>query len=254
MTARAFVGAGDVYINRIDPASGLAIGKKGPFEASRFAIKANSEIKEQVSKGRSTYGQVIETVALGQPAEFEITLTETNRDGMAMALLGTASTLSQGSGTITDEVIVGKHGIWVPTSKSAFASAGFSVKHSSGSPTYVEGTDYEVNRQLGWVRLLSTGAIADGASIKVSGSYQTITGSRISGATQAQVRAEILLDGINVADNNPVVVTIYEAVLSAGDVFDFLADGFNSIPLKGKAKTPSGQSAPFIVDLRGVTA
>ncbi len=252
-TSRSFIGAGDVYIDRIDPTSGLSLGLTGPFEASKFAIKSNSELKEKVSKGRSTYGQVIETVALQKPADLEITLTEMGKDGLSMALQGTAATLTQGSGSITDEVIVAKHNVWVALSKQAFAVAGFVVKHTSGTPTYVLGTDYDVNYQLGWVRVKSTGAIADGASIKVSGTYAAITGTRIAGATQAQVRAKVILDGKNFADDNPVVVTVWEAVVSSGELFDFLSDNFGEIPLKGRLKTPAGKTEPFQVDLRNVS-
>lgn len=251
--AQVFVGSGDVYINRIDPSTGNALGVAGPFYADKFAIKANSEIKEKKSKGRSTYGQVIGSVALQQPAELEITLSQTGKDGMAMALLGTASALSQGSGTITAEVIVADHDFWVPLSKQNFAVAGFSVTHNSGAPTYVLDTDYEVNYQLGWVKVLSTGAIVDGASIKVTGTYAAITGSKITGATQAQVRGEFILDGKNFADDNPVIVRIWQAVLSSGEIFDFLSDDFGSVPLKGKMETPTGRSSPFDVELRGVT-
>lgn len=251
--AQVFVGAGDVYINRIDPATGLALGREGPFFADKFAIKGNSTIKEKKSKGLTTYGQIIGSVALQEPAELEITLSQTGKAGMAMALLGTAATLSQGTGTITDEAIVAKHGFWVPLSKEHFAVAGFAVKHASGSPTYTLDTDYEVNYQLGWVKALATGTITDGQTIEVSGTYQTITGSRISGATQAQVRGEFILDGKNFADDNPVIVRIPQAVLSSGELYDFLADDFGAVPLKGKMETPTGATAPFTVDLRGVT-
>ncbi len=251
--AQVFVGAGDLYVNRIDPTTGLSIGLAGPFECEKFAIKTNTEIKEKTSKGLTTYGQVIGSVALQKPAELEITMSQTGKDGMTMALLGTASALSQGSGSITAEAIVAKQGYWVQLSKQSFAVAGFSVTHTSGSPTYVLGTDYLVNYQLGMVKVLSTGAIADGATIKVTGTYTAITGTQIAGATQAQVRGAFLLDGKNYADDNRVIVRVLQAVLSAGDVFDFLSDNFGTVPLKGKMETPTGQSAPFTVDLRGVS-
>lgn len=251
--AQVFVGAGDLYINRIDPATGLSAGLAGPFYADKFAVKANTTMKEKKSKGLATYGQVIGSVALQDPAEIEITLSQTGRDGMAMALLGTASALSQGAGSIVDEVIVAKHGYWVQLSKQNFQVAGFSVKHTSGAPTYVLGTDYEVNYQLGMVRILSTGAILNGASIKVSGTYLAFTGSQIAGATQAQVRGEFILDGKNFADDKPVIVRVWQAVLSSGELFDFLSDDFGDIPLKGKMETPSGKTSPFVVELRGVS-
>jgi hypothetical protein len=249
MSSRAFLGAGDLYINRIDPVTGLKLGRAGPFEASKFEVKANTELKEAVSKGRSTYGQVIESVAIQKPADLTVTLSEMDKDGLALALLGTQTVINQGSGTITDEVFVAVHDKWVSLTKQNFASAGFLVKHTSGNPTYVLGTDYLVNYRLGMVKILSSGAILNGASLKASGTYNAISGTRINGATQAQVRAEFVLDGMNYADNLPCIVTVYEVVMSPDSAFDFLADGFGNITMKGRMKTPAGYSQPFIVDL-----
>lgn len=250
MSSRAFLGGGDLYINRFDPTTGLKLGRAGPFECSKFEVKANTELKEQVSKGRSTYGQVIESVAIQKPADLSVTLSEMDKDGLTLALLGSQVVINQGSGTITDEAITAKLDKWVSLSKQNFATAGFSVKHTSGTPTYVLGTDYLVNYRLGMVKVLSTGAILEGASIKVSGSYNAITGTSISGATQAQVRAEFVLDGINFADSLPVIVTAREVVMSPDSAFDFLADGFGEITMKGRMKTPVGYSEPFTVELR----
>lgn len=250
MASRAFLGGGDLYINRVDPVTGLKLGRAGPFECKKFSVKANTELKEQISKGRSTYGQVIESVAIQKPADFSVTLTEMDKDGLALALLGTQTVINQGSGTITDEVMVAKLDKWVSLSKQNFASAGFIVKHTTGTPVYVLGTDYLVNYRLGMVKILSTGAILDNASLKVSGTYNAIAGTQIHGATQAQVRAEFMLDGVNFADNLPVIVTAFEVVMSPDSDFDFLADGFGEITLKGRMKTPSGYNEPFTVDLR----
>ncbi|EXI72695.1 MAG TPA: hypothetical protein PK440_07905 [Candidatus Accumulibacter phosphatis] len=249
MAARGFLGGGDLYIDRYDPSTGLKVGRVGPFECSKFEIKANSELKEQKSKGKTTYGQVIESVALSLPADLTVELSELDKDGLTLALLGTQSVINQGSGSITDEAMIAKRDKWVSLSKANFAVAGFSVKHTSGTPTYVLGTDYDVNCRLGMVRVKSTGAIADGASVKVSGSYNASTGTRIAGATQAQVRAEFILDGINFADNLPVICTAWEAVLAPDSAFDFLGDGFGVISLKGRLKTPTGKTEPFQVDL-----
>lgn len=250
MSSRAFIGAGDLYINRYDPATGLKLGRAGPFECSKFEVKPNTELKEQTSKGRSTYGQVIESVAIQKPADVSVTLTEMDKDGLTLALLGTQAAVNQGSGTITDEVMVARLDKWVSLSQQNFASAGFSVAHTSGSPTYVLGTDYLVNYRLGMVKVLSTGAILEGASVEVSGTYNAITGTLISGATQAQVRAEFVLDGTNFADSLPVIVTAHEVILAPDSAFDFLSDGFGEVTMKGRAKTPAGKTEPFTVELR----
>ena len=63
------------------------------------------------------------------------------------------------------------------------------------------------------------------------------------------MRAEFILDGINFADNLPVICTAWEAVLAPDSAFDFLGDGFGVISLKGRLKTPTGKTEPFQVDL-----
>ena len=51
MAARGFLGSGDLYINRI--VGGVKQGQEGPFECEQFEIKANSELRERVSKSRN---------------------------------------------------------------------------------------------------------------------------------------------------------------------------------------------------------
>ena len=250
MTARAFLGAGDLYIALY--VSGVPGPYRGPFECDKFEIKPNVELKEKVSKGKTTYGQVIESVALPQPSDLTIALGEVNKEGLALALLGTTEAYTQASGTITDEVIVADLDNWVPLSKAKFTGT-ITVKHTSDTPVYVEGTDYIVNRALGWVKALTGGAITDGQSVEVSGAYEAIAGSTIRGATQTQVRARFKLDGKNFADDTLCTVTVYEAVIAADSAFDFLADDFNSIELPGRMKTPAGFLEPFIVQLHAAS-
>ena len=116
MASRGFLGGGDLYIDRYDPTTGAKLGRMGPYEVTKFEIKPNTELKELTSKGRSTYGQVIESVAIAKPADFSITFGEVNREGLTLALLGTQNSLNQGAGTLTDEVVTAKLGKWVSLS------------------------------------------------------------------------------------------------------------------------------------------
>lgn len=253
MASRGFLGAGDLYISRYDPATAAFLEFDGPFEATKFAIKPNSDLKEMTSRGRSTYGQVIESVPLPQPADFSVTFGEVNRESLALALFGTASALAQGSGTVTDEVITmtaAKMDRWLQLSKQNIADAGFVVTNSGATVTYVEGTDYVVNRRLGLVKPLSSGDIASTGDIKVDFGYSAISGTKIAGATQSQVRAKFKLDGINFADQLPVIVTVWEGVLTPDSEFDFLQDEFAEVALTGRLKTPTGKTEPFEVELR----
>lgn len=250
MAARGFLGAGDLYARVYNPATAAFDQWTGPYEAIKAEIKPNSDLKEMVSKGRATYGQVIESVPLPKPADLSITFAEVNKESLAMALFGTAATLAQGSGSVTDEVVTAALGKYVELSKQNIAEAGFVVTNSGATVTYVLGTDYEVNYRLGLLKVLTGGAIADAASLKVDFTYNAISGTTISGGTQNQVRAQFKLDGVNFADGLPVIVDIWEAVLTPDSAFDFLQENFAEIALKGRLKTPTGKSEPFTVQLR----
>lgn len=246
MAARGFLGAGDLYIARY--AAGVWGDYEGPFEADKFEIKPNSELKEQVSKGRSTYGQVIESVSLAQPADFTATLTEVNKATLAIALLGTESALAGSAGSVTDEAFVAKKGKWAPVSKENISNV--VLTNSADSTTYVEGTDYLVNPRLGWIKILEGSAIADAAALKVDFDHAAVTGTKISGGTSAEVRARFKLDGVNLADGLPCIVTVHEAVISAASALDFLSSDFATVEMPGRLKTPAGKSEPFTVELR----
>lgn len=247
MAARGFLGAGDLYLAR--QVAGVWEDYSGPYECTKFEIKPNVEVKNQVSKGRSTYGQVIETVAIQQPADLSVDLAEVNKETMAIALLGTVAALAQGAGSLVDEVVVAKLDKWVPLTKANLTGSP-TVTNSAAAITYVEGTDYIVNKQLGWFKALVGGAITDAQSLKLDSSYAAISGTQVKGGTQAQLRVRFKLDGKNFADDLPSIVTVHEAVIAADAAFDFLSDNFATITMPGSMKTPAGFSEPFTVDLR----
>lgn len=248
MTARAFLGAGDLYLAR--QVNGVFEDFVGPFECSKFEIKPNVQLREQISKGRSTYGQVIETVALQQPADLSVDLTEVNRETLAIALLGTTAALAQTSGTLSNEPVTVKLDKWVPLSKAALTEASVVVTNVAGTTTYVKGVDYIVNAQLGWIKALTGGAITDATVVHVDATYSAISGTEIKGSTQAQLRVKFKLDGKNFADETPCIVTVHEAVIAADAAFDFLSDNFATVTMPGRMKTPSGMTEPFTVHLR----
>jgi hypothetical protein len=248
--ARGFIGAGDLYIARYNPAIANFDAFKGPYEASKFEIKPSTDLKDNTSRGRSTYGQILETVALPKPTEFTLELAEVNRESLATALLGTDVDVNRAAGTITDEAVTAKLNGWVELSKNNFTATGFVVKNQAGSTTYVLDTDYEVNWRMGWIRAKVGGAITDAQALKVSGSYNAVTGSVIRGVTNPMVRARLRLDGINFADNLPVIVDVYEAVIASNSAFDFLQNDFAKVTMPGRLKTPVGKTEPFTVELR----
>lgn len=251
MAARGYLGSGDLYMARY--VGGVLQGMQGPFEASAFEIKPNSEVKELVSKGRATYGQVIESVTIPQPADLTVTLTEVNKESMAIALFGTVAVIAQTAGTWSTAIDVAtKHGEWAALPKAAILT--LVVKDATETTTYVEGEDYLLNKEMGWIKPLVTGDIGATATLKVTGAYDDSTGSEIKGMTNNDVRAKFVLQGRNFADGLPAIVTVHEAVISADSAFDFLGDDFGEVSLPGRMKTPAGFTEPFTVRLLDAAA
>lgn len=247
MAARGFLGSGDLYINRI--VGGVKQGLEGPFECDQFEIKANGELRERISKGKTSFGQVVASAAVQQPFDLSVTLGEANASGLAIALLGTTAVVTQTSGTLTAVDVVADLDKWVALTKARLTGAA-TVTNSAASTTYVEGTDYILNRELGLFKALVGGSITDAQALKLTSTYGAITKTEISGATAASVRAEFILDGKNLADDTPCVVTVYEGVVASDAAVDFLSDQFLTVPLPGRLVTPAGQTTPFKIELR----
>jgi hypothetical protein len=250
-TARGFLGAGDVYIERFDPDTQVYLAPKGPYESTKFAIKATTKLEEMTGRGRSTYGQILASVAIPQPTEFEIAVAEVNKDAMALAMLGTTATYIQASATVVDEVITAAPalGEWVKLAKHSLTAGSVVVTNSAASTTYTEGTHYEINYSLGWFRAVLGSTITPGQSLKIDYAVPAINGVRIRGVTQPQLKARFNFDGINMADGSRCIVECYEAVISSSAAFDFLAAKFNEVPLTGRLTTPVGKTEPFEVRL-----
>ena len=245
-TARGFIGAGEVFLNR--KVSGVAQGLTGPFYADKFEITPKLKSLPLISRARADYGQTVLTVSVHEPYEFSIDLTESSREAMALALMGSSAATSQTAGTLTAEVMVAKLGVWVPLTKGSLTGTQ-TVTNSGATVTYTLGTDYEVNTQMGWIKALAGGAITADQSLKVTTTYGAFTGVKISGAGTTEVFAEIIFVGANLVDKSPCIVTVREGVIASDAAYNFLNSEFNMTALTGTMRTPTGATAPFTVDL-----
>lgn len=247
LTARGFLGSGRVQFSLI--AAGVALGYGSPRETSKFEIKPNSEIKELISKSKESYGQPIEAVAIAKAVDVSISLREADYENLKLSFMGSdGAGINQSSATVTGEVVVMKLGKFTELANRNLASAGFALTNTDASTTYVKDVDYEVIYLTGMVRALEGGAITDLQSCKVTYTAGAMTSKKIMGATQTSIRAKILFDGKNMADETPVLLTCWEGIFTPDSAFDLLADDFGEVTLTGKLKVPLGKTSSFEVD------
>lgn len=252
-----FLGSGDLYYNRV--VGGVDQGWLRMGNATKMEIKENTELKERKSKGKATYGQVLDSVAVKQPAELAITLDDLDKDVLAMAFLGDVTDIDVTGASIIDEGhATGKYGGFV---RLAFGNVSNVVVTDSatGLITYAPNVDYKVvSADTGMIQLLKgdgTDDIAedeaydDGVSgLKISYDYGTFTGSKVSGGTTSSIKVGLLLDGENFADQTKVNVDVWEAVLAPQTGIDFLQDDFATLDLNGTLNTPDGATSAYEVN------
>lgn len=244
--AKAILGAGDVRLALYDPATQTWGALGDILECDKFEITPDSELKRKTSKSRSAYGQNVATVAIAKPTKIGIDISAASVEAMAMQFQGVVRTENQGAGALDDEVIA-KLDKWIKLSKRNLDSVGFAVKNEAETTTYDLGTDYLVNYETGEIKPLSTGDIEADEELHVEGAALAYNQTIIRGGVQAQVRVRAVWQGVNQVDNRYIEVEAWEAVLTASNGFDFLAEDFNSIQLEGELSVPAGKTEPYEV-------
>ena len=143
--------------------------------------------------------------------------------------------------------MVAKLDKWVALAKRQVVEAGFGLTGATAGPL-TKDTDFIINYATGEVKFLSSGNVAQDEVVTAVGTALAVSGTRIHGGKQVQVRAQARFVGVNLVDDGPMRVEVWEASLRSTQGFDFLADEFNGVQLEGTLVIPAGKTEPFIVD------
>lgn len=234
-----------VYIKRLTAPADAGYKELG--NSFKLEISAESETKVRVSKQVGTYGQALDTVVIPKPHKLIIGTDELgDRKSLARALLGTDSAVSVAGDVVTNEAITARHDVWVRLANNHLASSPAPVvTNEAEAVTYVAGTHYQIDSALGMIKALSTGTITDGQSLKVSYTYLSQSGFKVTGATDAVQKFEILAKGRNLADGKLYEFHAHRVPFAPSGAFDLLGDEFAQIESSGEMEIPEGQSEPY---------
>jgi hypothetical protein len=242
-----FLGSGDLYYNRV--VNGVSEGWYRFGNATRFEIKENAEIKERISRQQATYGQVLDSVSIKQPAEISVTLDDLDYKNLALVFLGDTSAVSVTGATATAEAAT------APAPGASFQVANrkissVTVTGPSGTPTYVDGTDYEVaNAELGLIKILEGGSLSGSETLEVNYTYASMTANKVTGGTDSSIKVALMMDGKNLADDSKVMVNVLEAVMTPETGVDFLSEEFATLEMTGTLNTPAGSGSSYTVEV-----
>lgn len=210
----SYIGSGIVYVN------GRDVGN-----ASGVKIDIEQETKS-LPNYRGGGGNAAEVTKV-KSVKLSMTLNTFSNANLALALRGVIETLAQV--TVVDEAVTAIHNGMADTARMIDMAEPVTVKHTSGAPTYVVDVDYVVSPA--GIRVLSTGAILNAASIKVS--YKSAVGNALQALVDSGQEVKVVIDGLNDASGKPWTLKFFKWKPSPTAGLDLIGDDFGSFDIEG---------------------
>jgi len=187
---RAISFGGTVFMGQLDSNKTLVGGVRKVGNLFPLTIKVETSQKKQLSALKESHGQTLHTKTSIVGTSGAGTFKEYDAEILAWALAGDHEEMTGAGGTVTAESVTLISGEWV---KLANRGGGVSAVTIAGS---VLDTDYEVNGNLGLVRMIPAGNLTAGEK-DVSYTYAAESGYKVNIATTAQRRVFMMLDGVD---------------------------------------------------------
>jgi hypothetical protein len=224
-----YSGQGRVYV-----ASAVA-GVPGAFRYVGNCPILNVALETDILDHKeSTSGQRLTDLRIirGKSSKFSFTLEDWNKDNLALALYGAASTIS--GSTVSAEIApatfaVGDYWRLVHPDVTSLV-----VTDSAGTPaTLTLGTHYEItSAKHGTVKILNLGSFTQ----PFKAAYTYASRSNINMLTQGFVDRWVKFDGLNTVDSNrQVVVDLYKVNFDPIAQMDLINDDIFKMELSGGA-------------------
>lgn len=247
MAAGSYLGSGDVYIDLLD-SDNAPTGYQLEGSVKDFEIQVENEIKEQISFGRETRGQVLATAVIPGKPMVRFTFQRVSSINMAMAVLGAAAAGSQTAGEVTSaspQDVTAKPGYYVDLGKAKISD--LVVKNSTDTTTYVEGTHYLVDDDLGMIMVLTGSGIDADAVLHCAYKYAAYSYSDITGNSDPNIKVRIRFAGKNYVDGKSLVGNFFQVALRPTSALPLISDDFIEVAIEGNCEIPSSGTTAFTI-------
>jgi len=237
----SFLGSGDLQLAIYNPSTAVLGAELDVGNASSFVINPPKlEKKELIGYRRANYATTIKSVITKSEQELKFTLTDINRKNLALAMFGTDTAFTQTAGncTASPEEPVAVHDYWVKlTKRNIDSTTGHKpvVKDkATGLITYVEGTHYEIDYEVGRIKALSTGTIVNGATLTASYEYLGVTGYDVTANDVNKYEVYLRLVGMDQANERDCEVVVFKAQIEPSGDIAWLTEDFATLEFTGK--------------------
>lgn len=223
------LGKGKVYVDRLD-SDGNRTGEIDLGNTPAFTLTPAIETLDHYESmgGIREKDKSVDT-SVGFTGTF--TLDEYSRENLKLAFMndGSEASYTQSTGHQTNEPITGRLGKWVGVTKRNIHAV--NVTDSTGTVTYVEGTDYTVDTDVGRIMATVGGSISDGQSLLVDYNYDATEYPKISALSTSSIEVFVRFVGA------PAVGPTYEMeiwkakIKPSGDI-PWITEEWGQIPFE----------------------
>lgn len=252
------LGRGKIYFARKDSNGDLG-GFRYLGNTPEFNLNFESEKLEHYSSDKGIR-ELDKSVVLQITRGGSLTTDNINPQNVALFFFGSTEALTVAQATVTDEVIQAGIGVeqgmfyqlGVTTNNPSGArnvifpgDAGtlFEVKSDDGLTTFVSGTDYVLNAELGILEIVEGGAITDGSELKVTYTVSASTRTRIiSGSSPVEGALRFVAD--NPTGDN-IDYYLPSVTLSPNGDYALKGDEWQQIPFTVEVLKPDDSEALY---------
>lgn len=229
------LGKGKVYFDRKD-ADGNLVGERFLGNCTQLQIGTEDELREKYSSATAS-APLLKRVNVRRTQEFTLTLDHFNKENIALALMGDVSALTQGSGSVTDEVIGAvQQGRYYKTSYRNISTV--TVEPSGGGEAYTLNTDYTIDAVTGRIYIVEGGGIADDDEIQVDYDYAEDTSVVVRSGVSNTIEGFMRFVG-DPSTGPALEVEVWDVSINPDGVLDLISDEYAEFSLKGAVQDDS---------------
>ncbi|MGE6317458.1 hypothetical protein ACQKC1_17000 [Shewanella baltica] len=211
----SYIGSGIVYVAGRDV--GNASGVK-------VAIEQDTKTQPNYRGGGGNAAELTKVKAV----KLSFTMNDFSNANMALALRGKVEVITAGAISTPESITAVLDGL-ADTAFMIDTAVAAVVTDAAGTNTYDVDVDYVVS--AGGIRALSSGAITEGETLKVT--YTKKAGNAMQALTESGAVVPVVIDGVNDATGKPWTLKFFKWSPSPTAGMDLIGDDFGSFDIEG---------------------
>lgn len=242
---------GRVFFNPINNATDELLGEIYMGNCPSFTVSIETEKAEHFSS-ETGLREKDASVVLEVKRSGSLQCDNMSGANVGLFLSGSTGTISQSTGTVTDEVIAvipGRYyqlGLAPSTPVGARKVSAVTVKDSTGTTTYAAGTDYMLDADRGRLQILATGTIVAG-DIKATYTKAAVTWEGIRSGASGELLGALRVVSDNATGDNRDFYFPRVSLVPSGDL-PVIAEGtdFASMTFDADVLKPANGEAIYV--------